>query len=170
MAGLPEVPADALVVLVGPSGCGKSSWARQHFLDTQIVSSDECRRLVSDDEANQEATAWAFEVFYALIRGRLSLGRLTVADATNLHPRSRERLRILAAEYARPVVAVVFDIPLEVCYEQARGRSRLVAPEVIERQYALFERVKPELANEGYAAIHRLGPGQIIERSPAPAQ
>lgn len=157
-------------MLVGPSGCGKSSWARQHFRDTQIVSSDECRRLVSDDETNQQATPQAFEVFYALIRGRLSLGRFTVADATNLHFRSREQLRLLAAEHSRPLVAVVFDVPLEACYQQARTRSRVVAPEVIERQHALFQQVKLELEREGYAGIVHLRPEAISERWPESAR
>ena len=41
---------DALVVVVGATASGKSYWAHGHFLDTQVVSSDRCRALVSDDE------------------------------------------------------------------------------------------------------------------------
>lgn len=106
-----EIPPDALVVLVGPSGCGKSSFAREHFTETQVVSSDECRRLVSDDAANQGATREAFAVFYTLVRGRLTHGRLTVADATNLSPRSREKLRQAADFRRRPRVAIALDVP-----------------------------------------------------------
>jgi hypothetical protein len=36
--------------LVGPTGCGKSTFARQHFKPTEVLSSDCCRGLVSDDE------------------------------------------------------------------------------------------------------------------------
>ena len=58
----------SLVVLIGASGSGKSTFARQHFLPTEIISSDYCRGLVSDDENNQAVTADAFEVLH--FRGR----------------------------------------------------------------------------------------------------
>jgi len=51
-----KIPEVALVVMVGVSGSGKSSFARKHFKRTEIVSSDECRALVSDDENDQAAT------------------------------------------------------------------------------------------------------------------
>jgi ABC-type phosphate transport system ATPase subunit len=44
-----KIPELALVVLVGPSGSGKSTFARTHFKSTEIISSDFCRGLVSDD-------------------------------------------------------------------------------------------------------------------------
>ena len=47
---LPEL---SLVVLVGASGCGKSTFARRHFLPTEVISSDYCRGLVADDENDQ---------------------------------------------------------------------------------------------------------------------
>ena len=78
-----EIPPDALVVLVGPSGCGKSTFARRWFRETEVVSSDECRRLVSDDAADQSVSREAFAVFYAILRGRLAAGRVAVADATS---------------------------------------------------------------------------------------
>src|SRR4051812_19951736 len=58
---LPEL---SLVVLVGASGAGKSTFARRHFLPTEVVSSDACRRWVSDDETDQSATTDAFEVLH----------------------------------------------------------------------------------------------------------
>ena len=50
------IPELSLVVLIGPSGAGKSSFARKHFKVTEVLSSDFCRGLVSDDENSQEAT------------------------------------------------------------------------------------------------------------------
>ena len=49
---LPEL---CLVVLIGPSGSGKSTFARKHFKPTEVISSDFCRGLVSDDESSLEA-------------------------------------------------------------------------------------------------------------------
>ena len=47
------IPELSLVVLMGASGCGKSTFARRHFKHTEILSSDFCRGLVSDDENDQ---------------------------------------------------------------------------------------------------------------------
>ncbi|HEU4874324.1 MAG TPA: AAA family ATPase, partial [Pyrinomonadaceae bacterium] len=58
------IPELSLIVLIGPSGCGKSTFARTHFKPTEVISSDFCRALVSDDENNQSATKDAFEILH----------------------------------------------------------------------------------------------------------
>jgi ABC-type dipeptide/oligopeptide/nickel transport system ATPase component len=95
------VPELSLVVLIGPSGSGKSSFARQHFKPTEVLSSDYCRGLVSDDENNQAATTDAFEVLHFIGAKRLAAAHLTVVDATRSSPRrasssSRWRGNIIA--------------------------------------------------------------------------
>lgn len=50
---LPEL---SLVCLVGVSGSGKSTFARRHFGPYEVISSDQCRGLVADDENDQSAT------------------------------------------------------------------------------------------------------------------
>ena len=76
------IPELSLVVLIGPSGCGKSSFAREKFKVTEVLSSDFCRALVSDDENNQAATKDAFEILHFIAAKRLAAGKLTVVDAT----------------------------------------------------------------------------------------
>src|SRR5437899_10977692 len=56
-----KIPDFALVVLIGATGSGKSTFAAREFLATEIISSDRCRALVSDDETDQTATSEAFE-------------------------------------------------------------------------------------------------------------
>ncbi len=162
-----EIPANALVVLVGPSGCGKSTFARRRFRDTEVVSSDGCRRLVADDEADQSATAQAFEVFHAIVRGRLSLGRLAVADATNLSPGARARLRGEAARWDAPAVVLVLDVPLATCLAQNLERARRVRPEVIELHHAQLAAARAALPDEGFDAVHAVGPDAEVAIGPA---
>lgn len=162
-----DIPPDALVVLVGAPGCGKSTFARTHFAETQVVSSDECRRLVSDDAASQAATREAFAVFYTLLRGRLTHGRLTVADATNLSPRSREKLREAAGSRRRPRIAIAFDVPLETCVERQTTRARQVRREVVERAHADFRQALADLAEEGYARVYVVRPAEGPPRAAA---
>lgn len=153
-----ELTTDSLVVLVGAAGSGKSWWAHTHFRDTQVVSSDRCRALVADDEADQSVNRQAFAVFYTLIRQRLSLARLTVADSTGLEAFSRARLLSIAAEYARPAHAVVFDVPLERALAQNRGRSRRVPEDVLTRHAEQVELLVRSgvLQQEGFASVHRI--------------
>ena len=78
------IPAFSLVILIGPPGAGKSTFARRHFTNTQVVSSDQCRELVNDNARDQSATGQAYEILHAIVRARLQNRRLTVVDATNL--------------------------------------------------------------------------------------
>src|ERR1700756_2480090 len=82
-----EIPQLALVALVGASGSGKSTFARQHFLSTEILSSDFFRGLVSDDENDQSATPDAFDALYYLLEKRLARGKLAVAIVVNTSER-----------------------------------------------------------------------------------
>ena len=82
-----EIPELSLVLLVGASGSGKSTFARTHFLPTEVLSSDFCRGLVSDDENDQDATGDAFDLLHYIAAKRMARGRLTVVDATNVQPR-----------------------------------------------------------------------------------
>src|ERR1700730_15958621 len=94
-----SIPKLSLVILIGPSGSGKSTFARQHFLPTEVLSSDACRALVSDEENNQAVTNDAFEVLHFVAAKRLALGRLTVIDATNVQVESRRPLVALARQH-----------------------------------------------------------------------
>ena len=76
------IPTPSLVLLIGPSGAGKSTFARAHFKPTEVISSDYCRGLVSDDENSLAATDDAFAVLHFIAAKRLANARLTVIDAT----------------------------------------------------------------------------------------
>src|ERR1700735_609313 len=102
-----SIPNLSLVVLVGPSGSGKSTFARKHFLPTEVLSSDACRAMVSDEENNQGVTNDAFAVLHFIAAKRLTLGRLTVVDATNVQPEARKPLVELARQYHCLPVAIV---------------------------------------------------------------
>ena len=93
-----SLPELSLVVLAGVSGSVKSTFARRCFLKTEVLSSDVCRGLVSDDENNRAATKEAFAVLHFIAAKRLAAGRLTVVDATNVQPEARRPLVALARE------------------------------------------------------------------------
>ncbi|MBE1537755.1 polynucleotide kinase-phosphatase [Actinomadura algeriensis] len=117
-----RVPETGLVVLVGVSGSGKSHFARRHFAPTQIVSSDFCRGVVSDDENDQSATGDAFDLLHYIVGTRLRRGLLTVVDATNVQTKSRQQLLALAKEHNVLSAAIVLDVPESVAAERNAAR------------------------------------------------
>ena len=151
------IPELSLVVLIGPSGCGKSTFAKEHFKATEILSSDFCRGLVSDDENDQSATNDAFAVLHFIARKRLAAGRLTVVDATNVQPESRKPLVELAREFHVLPVAVVFDLPEKVCHERNQIRAdRQFGPHVVRNQSAQLRRSVRGLDREGFRHIFKM--------------
>ncbi|TYK46116.1 polynucleotide kinase-phosphatase [Actinomadura decatromicini] len=144
-----RIPDMGLVVLVGVTGSGKSHFARKHFKPTQVVSSDFCRGVVSDDENDQSATGDAFDLLHYIVGVRLRRGLLTVVDATNVQSHARQSLLRLAAEHDVRAVAIVLDVPESVAAERNAVRpDRDLPPHVIPRQRRELRRGMRSLARE----------------------
>ncbi len=159
-----ELPELGLVVLCGASGSGKSTFARQHFADTEIVSSDRCRALVGDDETDQTVTAAAFDLLHTIIDKRLQLGRLTVVDATNVKPEDRRSLLEVARRWDVLATAIVFDLPLALCLERNSSRPDRRTPEhAIKRQHASLRRTAKRLRKERFAKVYTLGSAHELD-------
>jgi protein phosphatase len=151
------VPELSLVVLIGPSGCGKSTFARKHFKTTEVLSSDFCRGLVSDNENDQSATNDAFEVLHFVAGKRLAAGKLTVVDATNVQAEARKPLVALAREYHCLPVAIVLNLPEKICRERNLERAdRDFGPHVIRQQSQQLRRSLRNLKREGFRHIFEL--------------
>lgn len=156
------LPRNTLVVLVGPAGCGKSTFAARHFLPTQVVSSDECRALISDDPTNQQVSGDAFDLMKFIIEKRLMLGKLTVADATHLSKESRRPMIRLAERFGFNSAALVFDVPLEVCLARNAGRQRVVPEQALARQHVELQIALQAVRREGFSYVFVLD--QIVQR------
>ncbi len=158
------IPELALVVLAGASGSGKSTFARKHFKPTEVLSSDFCRGLVSDDENDQSATKDAFEVLHVIATRRLAAGKLTVVDATNVQPEARKPLVALAREYHCLPVAIVLDLPERLCHERNRDRpDRAFGPHVIRQQTQQLRRSLRSLEREGFRHVFVLSSPEEVE-------
>jgi protein phosphatase len=155
----------SLVVLVGASGSGKSTFARRHFRPTEVISSDFCRGLVSDDENDQGATRDAFDVLHYIAGKRLAAGRRTVVDATSVQQDSRRALIDLARAHDVLPIAVVLDVPEEVCAARNAARTdRADMPRrVIQRHIRELRRSVRRLEREGFRKVHVLRGVEEIE-------
>lgn len=164
MASNINIPEMSLVVLIGASGSGKSTFGRKHFKATEVVSSDFCRSLVSDDENSQEASGDAFDLLHYMTGLRLKRGNLTVVDATNVGQENRKPLVSLARKYHVLPVAIVFDLPERVCQERNAGRpDRNFGPHVVRRHSQMLRRSIPGLKKEGFRHIFVLKSVEDVE-------
>ncbi|MGW2008873.1 polynucleotide kinase-phosphatase [Streptomyces nigrescens] len=158
------VPDLSLVVLIGATGSGKSTFAARHFRPTEVLSSDFCRGLVSDDENDQSASGDAFDVLHFIAGKRLAAGRLTVVDATNVQSEARAQLVRLAREHDVLPVAIVLDMPEQVCAARNAARAdRAGLPRrVIQRHQRELRRSLRHLEREGFRKVHVLrGPEEV---------
>ncbi|WP_205508922.1 polynucleotide kinase-phosphatase [Longitalea arenae] len=149
-----HIPELSLVVLIGASSSGKSTFARKFFKPTEIVSSDHCRALVSDDENSLEASTDAFDLARFITAKRLKAGLLTVIDATNVQEGARKDWVRLAREYHVLPVAIVINMPEKLCSERNKTRpDRDLGGHVIPQQISQLKRSLRHLKLEGFRHI-----------------
>ncbi len=160
------VPELALVAMVGISSSGKSSFAKKHFLNTEIVSSDTCRGIVSNDENSMEATKDAFELVDYIVRKRLERGLLTVVDATHVQRDSRKSILKAAKDYHCMPVAIVVDPSMEVCVQRHSERDdRNFHTGVLSTQQRQLKATLKQLKREGFRYIYRLDTMEAIDNA-----
>ena len=160
-----EIPDLCLVVLIGASGAGKTSFARRHFLPTEVISSDFCRGLVCDDESSLAASADAFHLVHEIASLRLKNGKLAVIDATNVQKEARAPLLALAKRYFVQSVAIVLDVPAEVCHERNQNRpDRDFGPHVTRNHARQLRQSLRHLEKDGFRYVHVLR-GEAIDNA-----
>jgi len=130
-------------------GSGKSTYVEK--LGAPVLSSDEIRRLLVDDPANQNIHRRVFRVLRDLLKQRLELKRpLTYIDATNLTTYERRPYIVLAQDYDCAIEAVFFDVPLDECQRRNRVRHRVVPEEAIAE---MARRLVPPSTEEGFSRV-----------------
>ncbi|MBU2582862.1 MAG: polynucleotide kinase-phosphatase [Alphaproteobacteria bacterium] len=158
------IPEFCLVALVGASGSGKSTFARKHFLPTEIVSSDACRGVVSDDENDLDATDDAFKLVHYIAETRLRRRKLVVIDATNVRKEDRARLIQLAKAHHALAVAFVVNPGEDICHERNRERpDRQFGAHVVRNHTRALKRDIKRIDKEGFRYVHEFRSVEAIE-------
>lgn len=159
-----EIPEFALVALIGATSSGKSTFAKKHFLQTEILSSDFFRGMVSDDENNQKVSREAFDLLFYAANKRLDLMRTTVIDATNVQSAARKQIVDLAREQNVHSVAIVLNIPEKELLARNTSRPDRGYPEhVIRKHTSDLRRSIRNLKREGFRFVYILNSQQEID-------
>jgi predicted kinase len=158
------LPHRTLLVLCGPAGSGKSTFAQRlvakhrhkGFQTTMIVSSDACRALICDDEANQQVNRDTFDLFYYIIGKRMYQDRFTIADSTALLPDARHRLLDLAQRHHYSKYLLILNVSFETCMLRDQQRKRKVGEEVITYHSGLLKQTLLDVPSENWNGVSLL--------------
>lgn len=147
----PDLPKNALLVLIGASGSGKSTLAAS-WPPSQVVSLDRLRGVMSDDCGDQSATVDAVDAMLLIVDRRMARGLNTVVDATSVLAKDRALLVDAAKKHNMPVIAVLVSTPLDVCIErqQFRPANRSVPEDAVTAQHQAMVHSHPNLRSEGF--------------------
>jgi predicted kinase len=141
-----------IIITVGLPGSGKSTHLQR--LGVNPISSDELRRQILDDPADQSVNARIFAAIRYLIGQRIAVGRpITYIDATHLRRWERRNYVELAKHYGCELEALFFDVPLEVCIQRNQQRVRQVPEQAIRNMSQCME---PPTVEEGFTRIIRV--------------
>lgn len=135
-----KIPEFSLVVLIGAAGSGKTHLAQKHFLQTEVLSSDQCRNLVADDPEKLSVTSDAYDVLRYIAEKRLANRKLTVIDATNVKHEDRRAFIELAKKYHCKSVAIVLNVPESLCIERNKEREKRVRKNAVKQQRSALKR------------------------------
>lgn len=151
-----QVRPGELLVLCGPAGCGKTTWAHRRFSAEAVVSSDDCRRKVCGDPADQGASPAAFALFHTTLALRLAMGRISVADSTALDRFARRKLLGLARDNGAPTTLILFDLPPQLCRQRNAARDRAVPEADLLEQLGAMRSAVRGIDAEGWDRTVRL--------------
>ena len=146
--------AGTLVVLIGAAGAGKSTWARAHFPEGEVISTDAMRAMVGEGEGDQRANRDMFAIFDAVLLARVRRRLTTVIDSTALESERRAHYLELGQRFGVPVVAIVFRASAQTCLARNALRERRVPQDVIRAQVAAVTALASEaLRAEGFTEV-----------------
>jgi polynucleotide kinase-phosphatase len=159
-----KLPEISLILLVGASSSGKSTFAQKYFLPTEVISSDHCRALVSDNENDLSATDAAFELLHFLAAKRLKLGKLTVIDALNLRKEDRAKLVQLGKDNYALAAAIVLETPIRILFDRHEKRiDRNFGKNVLEKQFDDFKLSIKTIEREGFSYTYFINPEEEVK-------
>ena len=148
---------EKLVILVGIPGSGKTTLAQRLVKKGYVwLNADTVREKIFGDAAHQEDARQVYSILYEQIEKALAERLDIVIDNTNLNAKQRKPFldRAYNAGY-KDIQLWLLDVPLDLCLERNRNRSRTVPEDVMVNMHTeLHERGIPR-KSEGVLVVLR---------------
>lgn len=145
-----------LIIITGIPGSGKSTIAKRlrdgeieefEYLNpnnTEILSSDECRKQLLGDEKDQSDNKRVFDFLKMKMIGFIKTGYNVIIDATNINMKERRGYLDLVKRYDLRRVAYVVNEPFDRCVERAAKREERPLPkEILSKIMSRFQCPQP---------------------------
>lgn len=146
-----------LRVLIGSAAAGKSTWCRQNAgrIGT-VLSLDEARARLGRHAHDQEAAPAAVADVRQAMDEVLRAGGEVTLDTTATVAAHRATWLEVAQRHQARVIAVVFEVPLDVAQDRNAARARPVPAEVLACMWHEAHALTAgQLRSEGFAAVYR---------------
>ena len=144
-----------LIMMIGVPGAGKSTVAKKvvdkgfHYLNA-----DQIRLELYGNEIEQGDKEEVFGIFFERLETAMKEGVSIVIDNTNLNPRQREPILERAKRYGYEDVQLWFlDVPLPLCLERNKNRTRVVPEDIVTNMYNELNRNGRPKRTEGKIVI-----------------
>jgi predicted kinase len=148
------------IMLMGLPASGKSTVSEdlsQQF-NAEILSSDQLRKELYDNEGNQDNNQKVFEELNKRANRLLAEGKNVIYDSTNLNRKKRKHL-INHVIKADEKIIFYLNTHFNTCLERDKNRSRVVGREVIERMY---KNLHIPVLNEGWDEVNFIYENKMV--------
>lgn len=126
-----------LHILCGIPGSGKSTLGSR--LQGYVVSTDNLRKFLWNDEAVVQHDNLVFTLAKVIIAYLLSIGKDVIFDATNLTAVKRKSFIMLGQKYQAQIILHWVNTPLQTALVRNNTRERKVPTYVIKSLYNSFQ-------------------------------
>lgn len=158
------LPDPSLVLVVGARGAGKTTFVRRFFEPSEIVSLDECRRMVGDTADTPSNDA--LELFHTIVQNRLHSGKFVVIDGDHGNADLRRSLTTLAKRHHLFAIAIALKLDERICVERNASRSDgAVSPYDVKRGAESVRKFVESSVREGIREIYVLDSPEAVERA-----
>lgn len=128
------------IMVVGLPASGKSTLAEKlkEEYNAEIISSDNLRKELYNDEQNQEHNSEIFNEMMKRTIAYLKKNKNIIYDATNINSKRRINICAQVSKYADEKICYLLTTSYELCIKRNNERERKVPDEVIKRMLYNF--------------------------------